>query len=299
MPHLFCFGLGYSARVIAKRLIRDGWQVSATTRDPEKARRMSEDNITTYLFSGQQPLGDAVGAMQGVTHLLSSLPPDAQGDPAMGTHGEELQRAFTEEPLAWVGYLSTTGVYGDQQGRWIDEDCPVTPLSKESKQRVLAEDQWLEFGRAINAPAHLFRLPGIYGPAGRSQIDALRAGRARRIVKPGQVFNRIHVDDISEVVIASMLKPGGSSVYNVTDDEPAPANDVVTYAAELLGIEPPPEISLEEANLPPFAADFYAESKRIKNDRIKQELGIKLIHPTYRQGLAAILQVEQEQAEQR
>jgi nucleoside-diphosphate-sugar epimerase len=191
--------------------------------------------------------------------------------------------------LRWIGYLSTIGVYGDHQGRWIDEDCPVAPLSRESRYRVLAEAQWLEFGQAVGAPAHLFRLPGIYGPGGRSQIDALRAGRARRIVKPGQVFNRIHVDDLAETVIASMRRPGGSAVFNVTDDEPAPANDVVTHAARLLGIDPPPEIAFEDAELPPFAVHFYAECKRVRNQRIKQELGVTLRYPTYREGLAAVL----------
>ena len=289
MPQLFCFGLGYSARVIARKLIEQGWRVAATTRDAEKADALRGDGITPYRFNDAQGLSNLAEAMEGVTHLLSSIPPDAQGDPAILRHGRALAEVFKGSALRWVGYLSTIGVYGDHQGRWIDEDCPVTPLSRESRQRVRAEEQWREFGRSVGVPAHLFRLPGIYGPGGRSQIDALRAGRARRIVKPGQVFNRIHVDDLADVVIASMQRPGGSSVFNVTDDAPAPANEVVAYAARLLGIDPPPEVAFEDADLPPFALHFYAECKRVRNDRIKEELGVKLRYPTYREGLAAIL----------
>jgi nucleoside-diphosphate-sugar epimerase len=289
VPQLFCFGLGYSARVIARKLVEQGWRVAATTRDPKKADALRGDGIAPYLFNDQQGLSNPAEVMPGVTHLLSSIPPDAQGDPAIHRHGRALTEVFKGSALRWVGYLSTIGVYGDHQGRWIDEDCPVTPLSRESQRRVLAEEQWLEFGRSVDAPAHLFRLPGIYGPGGRSQIDALRAGRARRIVKPGQVFNRIHVDDLADVVIASMKRPGGSSVFNVTDDEPAPANEVVAYAARLLGMDPPPEVAFEDADLPPFAVHFYAECKRVRNDRIKKELGVKLSYPTYREGLAATL----------
>jgi nucleoside-diphosphate-sugar epimerase len=230
--------------------------------------------------------------MRGVTHLLSSIPPDASGDPAIHRHSDAWGEALEQGPVRWIGYLSTIGVYGDQQGRWVDEECPVSPISKASERRVLAERQWLDLGRKHGVPAHVFRLPGIYGPNGRSQFDALRAGRARRIVKPGQVFNRIHVDDLARVVIASMQRPGGSPVYNVTDNEPAPAQEVVAYAAQLLGVDAPPEIAFDDAGLSSFAAHFYAECKRVRNDRIKQELGVELQYPTYRQGLAAILAEE-------
>jgi len=291
-PHLFCFGLGYSAQAIARQLLAQGWLVSGTCRDQAKADLLRQKGITPYLFSEKQDLDGPTDCMRGVTHLLSSIPPDESGDPVIHRHGEAIGEALKDSPLRWIGYLSTIGVYGDQQGRWIDEECPTNPISKTSERRVVAEQQWLEFGRMHGVPTHLFRLPGIYGPNGRSQLDALRAGHARRIVKPGQVFNRIHVNDLARVVLASMHKPGGSPIFNVTDNEPAPAHEVVAYAAKLLGIDAPPEIAFDEAELSPFAAHFYAECKRVRNDRIKQELGVDLEFPTYRQGLAAILAEE-------
>jgi len=291
-PHLFCFGLGYSAQVIARNLLDQGWLVSGTCRDRAKADSLRHSGITTYLFNAEQGLADLADCLRGVTHLLSSIPPDASGDPAIHLHGDALGDALENSAVRWIGYLSTIGVYGDQQGRWIDEDCPTHPISDAGERRVLAEKQWLDLGRRQGIPAHMFRLPGIYGPNGRSQFDALREGYARRIVKPGQVFNRIHVYDLARVVIASMHQPGGSPVYNVTDNEPAPAHEVVAYAAALLGVEPPPEVAFDDAELSPFAAHFYAECKRVRNVRIKQELGVDLQFPTYRQGLAAILAEE-------
>jgi nucleoside-diphosphate-sugar epimerase len=288
-PHLFCFGLGYSGQAIARNLLAQGWQVSGTCRDQAKADSLRRQGIIPHLFNAEQHLANLAECLHGVTHLLGSIPPDAAGDPAIHRYGDTLAEALQQGRVRWIGYLSTIGVYGDQQGRWIDEECPTSPISEAGERRVLAEQQWLDLGRMLGVPAHVFRLPGIYGPHGRSQFDALRAGRARRIVKPGQVFNRIHVSDLAQVVIASMHRLGGSPVYNVTDNEPAPAHEVVAYAAELLGIDAPPEIPFEDAGLSPFAAHFYAECKRVRNDRIKQELGVELQFPTYRQGLAAIL----------
>lgn len=284
--HLFCFGLGYSAQAIARRLLADGWRISGTCRALDKTEALRAAGITTYVFDDAQPLADNVDALKGVTHLLSSVPPGSDGDPVLSAHGSDL--IMIAKQFQWIGYLSTVGVYGDHQGRWIDETCPPNPISNTSQRRVRAENEWLELGAQSHVPTHLFRLPGIYGPGQRNQLSALKAGRARRIIKLGQVFNRIHVDDLASVVVASMHKPGGSQVFNVTDDEPAPADQVVTHAAELLGIEPPAEEALDQAELSPFARHFFAECKRVKNDRIKQELGIKLRYPTYREGLAAI-----------
>jgi nucleoside-diphosphate-sugar epimerase len=284
--HLFCFGLGYSALVIARRLLADGWRVSGTCRGANKAEALRSEGIAAHLLDDDQPIADFVAAFDGVTHLMSSAPPANGHDPVLALHRDDL--AARVAGLQWIGYLSTVGVYGDHQGGWIDETCPPKPLSKSSKQRVVAENEWLEFGREVGVPTHLFRLPGIYGPGERNQLSTLRAGRAKRIVKPGQVFNRIHVDDIASTVLASIARPQGSEIYNVCDDEPAPADQVVAYAAELLGVEPPPAIDFETADLSPFARHFYAECKRVRNDRIKQELGVELRYPTYREGLRAI-----------
>jgi len=221
-------------------------------------------------------------ALADVTHLLLSIPPDEQGDLAFMAGAAALLRAAPK--LQWVGYLSTTGVYGDLQGRWVFEWTPAAPLSTEGKRRALAERQWLESG----LPVHVFRLPGLYGP-GRSAFDRLRAGDARRIVKSGQVFSRAHEDDVAAALLASIQRPNPGRIYNICDDEPAPPQDVTAYAAHLLGMAPPPEIALKDANLSPMAQRFYAESKRVANARAKSELGWRPLYPTYREGLAAIL----------
>ena len=288
--HLFCFGLGYSAQMLTARLLNAGWRVSGTCRSEDKAESLRDLGITTYLFNDGRQLVDVSAALDGITHLLSSIPADADGDPALTAHGEDLGKLAGG--LRWVGYLSTIGVYGDRQGRWVDEQCAPQPISDGSRHRVMAEEHWLALGNKLGVPTHVFRLPGIYGPGGRNQIDVVKAGHARRIVKPGQVFNRIHVDDLASVLMASMASAGGSPIYNVSDDEPAPANDVVTYAAALLGMEPPPEEAFENAELSPFAKHFYAECKRVRNDLIKEELGVTLRYPTYREGLMAIAQAD-------
>lgn len=284
--HLFCFGLGYSAQILAGRLLETGWRVSGTCRSEDKAASLRSLGIAAYPFDQDQHLRDVSTVLDGVTHLLSSVPPDANGDPVLAAHGNDLRKLGSD--LHWMGYLSTIGVYGDRQGRWVDEQCAPQPISDGSRRRVIAEEQWLALGSTLDVPAHVFRLPGIYGPGGRNQIDVVKAGHARRIVKPAQVFNRIHVDDLASVLMASMASAGGSPIYNVSDDEPAPADHVVAYAAELLGMEPPPEEPFENAELSPFAKHFYAECKRVRNELIKEELGVTLRYPTYRQGLAAI-----------
>ncbi|MDM7947918.1 MAG: SDR family oxidoreductase [Oceanibaculum nanhaiense] len=274
---LFCFGFGYSAEWLAAKLLPQGWKIAGTARDDAKRAAMQARGITAYPF----PLPDAGMALAGVTHILSSVPPRDGHDPVVAAQGDAL-RVLPD--LAWAGYLSTTGVYGDTGGAWVDEDSPLNPSTPSGKARVTAEAEW----QALNLPLHIFRLSGIYGP-GRSAIDQLRAGTAKRIVKPGQVFNRIHVEDIAQVLAASMARPAPGAIYNLADDEPAASSDVVLEASRLLGVAPPPEIPLEQADLGAMGRAFYSESKRVRNDRIKRDLGIRLTCPTYREGLAACL----------
>jgi nucleoside-diphosphate-sugar epimerase len=279
---LFCFGLGYSARVLAGRLRRRGWEVRGTTRRPEKAAALAAEGHPTWPFDRDRPL--PAEALAGVTHALTSVAPDERGDPVLDLHGPDLAAL---PALAWIGYLGTTAVYGDRQGGWVDEDTPVEPGLARADRRARAEAAWLASG----LPVHVFRLAGIYGP-GRSALDNLRQGSARRIVKPGQVFSRVHVEDIAAVLEASIGHPSPGRVYNVCDDEPAPPQDVVAYAAGLLGVEPPPEQPYETAELSPMARTFYKDNRRVRNERIKRELGVRLAYPTYREGLRALLDAE-------
>ncbi|MGE5516592.1 MAG: SDR family oxidoreductase [Bacteroidota bacterium] len=273
----FIFGLGFSGRVIARALTAAGWHVAGTTRSGEAA---DLPGIEVFAFDRDHPL--PTGALDGVTAVLSSVPPDSQGDPVLDLAGTAL-RAL---PLAWAGYLSTTGVYGDRDGGWVTEESDLRPTLERSRRRVEAEAAW----QASDLPVHIFRLAGIYGP-GRSAIDTVRAGQAKRIVKPGQVFSRIHVDDIAATVLASLARPNPGAAYNVCDDDAAPPQQVIAHACALLGVAPPPEVPWEEAQatLSPMALSFYADNKRVANDRIKRDLGVVLRHPTYREGLAAIL----------
>lgn len=267
----FLFGLGFSGRVIARELVARGWQVAGTTRSGEA---IDLPGVEIFAFDRDHPL--PAHALDGVTHLLSSVPPDALGDPVLD--------ALARPALPWLGYLSTTGIYGDCGGAWVDESAPVAPSLDRSRRRAEAERRWLDLG------AHVFRLAGIYGP-GRSALDNARDGSGKRIVKPGQVFSRIHVDDIAATVLASVERPNPGAIYNVCDDDPAPPQDVVAHAYALLGKMPPPEIPWEQARatLSPMALSFYADNKRVRNDRIKAELGVKLKFPSYREGLADIL----------
>lgn len=281
-PRLFCFGLGFSARALAERLMARGWHVAGTTRSAERAAALAAQGIGVFLFDRGRPLDDAAAALAGTTHLLSSVPPDAEGDPVIDQHGPDLA-ALTD--LSWAGYLSTTGVYGDRGGGWVDEDSTLEPTGERGRRRVAAEAAWLALERQ---PVHLFRLAGIYGP-GRNALETVRAGRARRIDKPGQVFSRIHVTDIASVLEASIAKPNPGAAYNVCDDQAAPPEAVIAHACELLGAEPPPLIPFEEAELSPMGRSFYRDNKRVSNRRIKEELGVALAYPDYRAGLAALL----------
>lgn len=281
--HLFCFGLGYSAAALGRSLLGEGWAASGTARTPEKAARLRAQGFTVHLFDKAHPL--AGEAFAGASHVLISAPPEADGDPVLGMMEGELAR-FAKQ-WRWLGYLSTTGVYGDRGGGWVDETAPLAPTSDRARRRVAAERAWQDFAARTGAPLHIFRLAGIYGP-GRNAFAALRNGTARRIDKPGQVFSRIHVDDLACVLAASMTHPHPGAIYNICDDEPAPQHEVVAYAAKLLGIAPPPLEPFDGAakTMSAMAQSFYAESKRVRNDSMKCELGVTLRYPTYREGLA-------------
>lgn len=290
--HLFCFGMGYSARVLADLLVADGWKVSGTTRDASKRTLLQERGITAYDFTLGKPLPAMAKIMNDVTHMLVSIPPDGGTDPVLAHHKDDF--GFTR--LNWLGYLSTTGVYGDHQGNWVDELTECRPIHDRSRARLEVERKWLELARLRDIPVHIFRLAGIYGP-GRSALDQVRSGKAKRIDKPGHVFNRIHVTDLARTLYASMRQPRMGAVYNVSDDEPAAGHEVVSYACQLLGVDPPGLMSLEWADLSPMARSFYDECKRVMNRKIKQDLGISLIYPGYRDGLSA--QFAQEWAKNR
>lgn len=282
-PHLFCFGFGYTARALGCRLAAAGWAVSGTTRNLAKADGLRDSGFCVHFFDRDHPLPPH--GLQQTTHLLTSIPPDAAGDPVLAIHGDDLAAL---ERLSWVGYLSTTGVYGDRDGGWVDETSGLLPTGERGRRRVAAEAGWLDLWRHDNVPVHIFRLPGIYGPS-RSAFDALRAGTAKRIDKPGQVFSRIHVDDLASVLVASISRPRPGAVYNVCDDDPSPPEVVVAHAAALLGVPAPPLVPLEAARLSPMARSFYDDNKRVSNRLIKAELGASLRYPDFRAGLAAIL----------
>ena len=284
-PRLFFFGFGYTAQALAARKRDAGWTVIGTCRSPEKQAALAARGFETVLFDRDRPIRDAGKILAGMTHLLMSAPPDEAGDPVLGAHRDDLSALRT---LEWVGYLSTTGVYGDHAGGWVDETTPISSEAARNRLRAEAEKAWLALARDDGLPVHAFRLAGIYGP-GRNQLVALREGRARRIIKKGQVFGRIHVDDIATVLEASMAKPDPGAIYNVVDDEPEDSATVIEYAATLLGIAPPPLEPYETAEMSPMARSFYEECRRVRNDRIKRELGVTLRYPTYREGLAALL----------
>ena len=279
MKHLFCFGFGYSARALAARLDKRAWEISATSRDPEGIAEINAQDFHSFLFDGKLQIAPDV------THLLISVPPDENGDPVLNLYRENLRKIAKQ--LQWVGYLSTTGVYGDRGGDWVDEDSPLEPNTARGYRRLEAERSWMKLHINHGLLVHLFRLAGIYGP-GRNQFISVLNGSAKRIIKAGQIFSRIHVDDIAGVLAASMAKPNPGRAYNVCDDEPCPPQEVVEYAANLLGMPVPPEIPFEQAELSPMAKSFYADSKRVSNKRIKNELGYKLLYPNYRDGLSAL-----------
>ena len=282
--HLFIFGLGYTGKVLGDLLKKQGWKISGTSRDKAGAEQLAQNGFYSYVFNETTPLEPAV--FDGVTHILLSIPPNDEGDLVFKTHGSDIaQRA---QQLKWVGYLSTTGVYGDHQGGWVDEETALTPSTERGEKRVWAEIQWQSLFQSNKLPIHIFRLAGIYGP-GSNQLEKVAAKKAKRRIKEGQVFSRIHVDDIAGMLIASMNSPHAGEAYNICDDEAAPPQDVVTYAAQLLGVDPPQEILFNPDDMTPMGLSFFAESKRVSNEKIKRDLGYTLKYPTYREGLKALL----------
>ena len=278
---LFIFGLGYSGLEIARLARAAGWHVAGTCTSEEKTRRLRENGVVAYPFEGTTPL--PAETLADITHVVSTIAPGTAGDPVLSTCRGLFRR------VRWLGYLSTTGVYGDQGGGWVDETSVPRPMQPRSVARLAAERGWQALALEAAVTLDIFRLPGIYGP-GRSVIEQVNAGTARRIDKPGQVFSRIHVEDVAGTVLLAITQRHAGSIYNVADDLPASSGDVVAYACGLLDKPVPPLIPWSEAQaeLSPMARSFYAENRRVRNERIKNELGVVLRYPTYREGLQAI-----------
>ncbi|WP_295145054.1 SDR family oxidoreductase [uncultured Reyranella sp.] len=282
---LFIFGLGFSGLEIAKLARAQGWAVAGTCTSEEKAGRLREAGIEAHRFDGSTAL--STEAFGDTTHVICTIAPGESGDPALRTCRALLGRA------RWLGYLSTTGVYGSHDGGWVDETTPALPTQPRSRQRLAAEQAWRDLASETKASLHIMRLPGIYGP-GRSTLDRVRAGTAQRIDKPGQFFSRIHVEDLAASALKATTRESGTEIWNVADDLPAPNADVIAYACELLGRPVPPAIPWDEAapTMSAMARSFYAESRRVRNEKLKRELGVVLRYPTYREGLKAILAAE-------
>lgn len=283
---LFAFGYGFTAQALARRLRRQGWSIAASCRRPQDAERLRAEGVEPVHLRDEARLAEVLADTRAI---LISAPPSAEGCPALPVLVPAIARAGAFPD--WIGYLSTTGVYGDRRGGWVFETSRLAAQSVEGARRVGAERDWRQVGRGMGLTVTAFRLPGIYGP-GRSTLDRLREGRARRIVSPDHVFSRIHVDDLAAGLEASILKPRAGGAYNLCDDEPCPNSEVVAYAAGLLNLPPPPEVPLADASLPPAALRFYAESKRVSNALAKAELGWRPMYPTYREGLRAVLAAE-------
>ena len=271
---LLCIGYGFSAQALAAHLQQQGWDIIGTTRSDCGSNEMHQASVRSIIWPGN----DLNGALAEASHLLISVAPNSKGDPIL-KEVDLKNYCFT-----WVGYLSTTGVYGNHNGAWVDEESSLTPATKRGKLRVEAEAAWSSF----DLPLHIFRLAGIYGP-GRGPFSKVRNGTARRIIKDDQVFSRIHVDDISQVLEASIMQPRPGAIYNVCDDEPAPPQDVIAYAAQLLKLPIPPDLPFEIAEMTSMARSFYAENKRVQNNLIKSELGVTLKYPNYRVGLNSLV----------
>ena len=285
MKRLLIFGFGFTGRVFAARMQADGWDVWAAVRSEASAEEARAAGVTPIDSRDQA----ALVAAPPMTAILVTSPPTDHGCPALEALVPAIARAGAFPD--WIGYLSTTGVYGDREGGWCFETTPLHARSIEAGRRVAAERDWLEVGRGMGLTVQIFRLPGIYGP-GRSPLERLRERTVRNIVKPGQVFSRIHVEDIASVLEASIANPEGGGVYNVCDDDPAPPQDVIAYACALLGVEAPPEVpyAIAEKSMSEMARSFYAENKRVMNRKIKDTLGVKLAYPDYRAGLKALLE---------
>ena len=282
---LFCFGLGYTAIELSKFLIERGWSVRGTCRSQEKCRKLTKLGIKAWVLDDKIPLLNLSEALEGTTHLLSSVPPKSMTDPVIEQYLSNILNI--SKNLHWAGYLSSTSVYGDKGGDLVDEKSDCLPTSIRGNDRHLAENSWRELWRQHDVPLHVFRLSGIYGP-GRNALEVVKKGKANRIIKKGQVFNRIHVDDIVKVLLASINQINPGSVYNICDDLAAPPQDIILFACKLLNVAPPPEIPFNQAKISNIISSFYLENKRVSNSLIKSELGIKLSYPEYRSGLKSI-----------
>ncbi|ODN71302.1 SDR family oxidoreductase [Methylobrevis pamukkalensis] len=280
---LFIFGAGYSGLALARRLAGTAEWIGGTTRHDARLGALRDAGIEPFLFDGTQAGAGVSAALQRATHVVMSIAPEPAGDPVLIHHGADLASA---PALDWLGYWSTIGVYGDHGGAHVDETAECRPVSARSKLRLEIEQAWQAFAAARGVPVAVMRLAGIYGP-GRNAFVKLAEGTARRLVKPGQVFNRIHVDDIATVTAAAMERRVGG-IFNVCDDEPAPPQDVIAYAAGLMGVPPPPEQDFATADLSPMARSFYGENKRCRNGKLNADLGVTLAHPTYREAHAAM-----------
>jgi len=286
MPHLFCFGLGYTATALGRELLREGWKVSGTCQSDDRRQELVSLGFDAVIFDGGSHSDEVAALLNSATHILQSIAPAKDGDVVFDVFSQDILTRATQ--IEWLGYLSTTAVYGDRQGGWVEETSELLPQMPRGVWRKLAERQWQSLFDKYDLAVHVFRLAGIYGP-GRNQLKKLRANKARRIVREGQLFSRIHVDDIVATLRASIDRPDFGAVYNVCDNEAAPPQDVIEYAAGLLGIDVPPAEPFDQAELSDMARSFYSESKKVSNEKIKTELGVKLNFPTYREGLHSLI----------
>ncbi len=277
---LFIFGFGFTSQAVAEKLKPRFSNIFGTTRSEEKVAAMRSHGVTPVLFDGETLSDELVVALQSATQLLISIGPNEFGDPVLSAASEVLKNC---QQIKWIGYLSTVGVYGNHDGAWVDETTQCKPVSKRSIQRVAAEKAWIEHAEKFDIPTAVFRLSGLYGP-GRNTFMNIEKDKARRLVKSGQVFNRIHREDIAEAIELAIAK-SASGIFNITDDMPAPPQDVVTYAHELMGKEPPEEIDFDTADLTPMARSFYGENKRVSNKKSKEVLGLEYTWPNYRESL--------------
>ncbi len=281
---LFCFGIGYSAGHYIRHHAAPMVAIAGTVRGREKADDLCGNGVRAFVFDGETADDGIAPALAEAEAILVSVQPSSGRDPVLAHFGDAIAKSRAER----IVYLSTIGVYGDHGGEWIDETTQPQPTSTRGRERLAIEEAWLDLGRSSGKAAAVLRLAGIYGP-GRNSLEDLRDGDARRIDKPGQVFNRIHVEDIGRAIAGAFATVQAFGAWNVTDDEPAPAPDVVAYAAKLLGIEPPPLTPFVEANLSPMARSFYGANRRVRNEAMKRDLGVRLRYPTYREGLDALL----------
>gem|GEM_PF-19754 len=285
--NLLIFGMGYSASHFARRMLAKGWSVTGTSRSEAGCAAVAALGATPCHFDGNEAAisDDLKSAIANASHILVSAGPNEQGDPVLGRCGDVLKKA---DQIGWIGYLSTVGVYGDHDGAWVDETSECRPVTKRNVWRLEAEKTWAEFGDETNKRTQVFRLGGIYGP-GSNTLEKLKAGKSRRINKPGQVFSRIHIEDIAATIEAAIERPCEHTIFNVVDNEPAPPQDVIAYGAELLGMDIPPLIHIDDADLTPMARSFYGQNKHVSNARLRQDLGLTLTYPTYREGLRALV----------